>query len=512
MTSDVTPAPLRPRSADVSAVHPKASAQLAGKRVLILNWRDVRHPEAGGAEQYVHQISRRWAAAGAEVSWFTGRHPSQALQEQFEGITVTRMGGPLTLYPRAAAAIFRSRGDFDVVIDCQNGIPFFSPLFVHRDLPVVQVIHHVHQDQFQTRFAAPVAAIGRWLEKTGARAAYGMRPVVAVSPSTRSELRTRLKYQAPIYVVPNGTVELPEVIGPRDPDPTITVVSRLVPHKRIDLFLSQVVTVAMRVPGLRVNIVGDGTERARLQQLAADLGLQSVVTFHGYQSDAVRDGLLSRAWITASTSVAEGWGCSVIEAAAWGVPCVALHAPGIRDSVLHEVTGWLVTTQQDFGLAMVAALEEMSDEVRATELSLGCRDWARCFSWDRSAELLAGVVVDQLRAKRRTQRTPQRGRDKRNERRRARTDMGTRAHFVAPTSGDLSTLRSTDEVFQRDGQVFALLHGCDEYDAAALLARLNVFEAELSSLEHQDILAGPHGMHRLVDSGPRGELLETEAS
>ena len=42
-------------------------------RSLVLNWRDVRHPQAGGAEQYMHQIARRWVAAGAHVTWLTAR-------------------------------------------------------------------------------------------------------------------------------------------------------------------------------------------------------------------------------------------------------------------------------------------------------------------------------------------------------------------------------------------------------------------------------------------------------
>ena len=96
-----------------------------------------------------------------------------------------------------------------MVVDCQNGIPFFSPLFAGTDVPVVQVIHHVHQDQFATRFPAPVAALGRFLEGPATRRVYGPRAVVAVSPSTRQELRRRLRFRGPIFVVPNGSVAVP---------------------------------------------------------------------------------------------------------------------------------------------------------------------------------------------------------------------------------------------------------------------------------------------------------------
>ena len=100
------------------------------------------------------------------------------------------------------------------------------------------------------------------------------------------------------------------------------------PHKRIDLLLGQISVAAPKVRNLRVEIVGDGPELQRLRDLVADLGLQRTVTLHGFLPDQERDALLSRAWLTTSTSKAEGWGCAIIEAAAWGVPCLALNGPG----------------------------------------------------------------------------------------------------------------------------------------------------------------------------------------
>ncbi|MGH3782687.1 MAG: glycosyltransferase family 4 protein, partial [Pseudonocardiaceae bacterium] len=354
--------------------------RLSGARILVLNWRDIRHPEAGGAERYMHEIARRWVRQGVKVTWFTARPEGTAAHEMIDGIVITRFGGPLSLYPLAALRLLRTHGTFDAVVDCQNGIPFFSPMFAEVGVPIVQVVHHVHQDQFATRFTPPLAAAGRLLEGPVARSVYGSRAIAAVSPSTRLELRRRLGFRGPVFIVPNGTIEVPALTGPRDPDPTISLVSRLVPHKRIDVLLGQVAAAARRIPRLRVDIVGDGPERARLNQLAVDLGLQTAVTFHGYQPDVARDKLLSRAWVTTSTAAAEGWGCSVVEAAAWGVPCVALQAPGIRDSVIDGRTGWLAKRPQDFGAALITALDELTDEQRTREISAACQQWATCFT------------------------------------------------------------------------------------------------------------------------------------
>lgn len=464
---------------------PTAASRFSGARILVLNWRDIKHPQAGGAEQYMHQISRRWVDSGVEVTWFTGRDELQTPNEVIDGIEIIRTGGPLTLYPRAAFKLLRTRGDFDAVVDCQNGIPFFSPLFVRNSVPVVQVVHHVHQDQFRTRFSPPLAAVGRWLEGSVARRVYGSRATAAVSPSTRYELRQRLGFQGPIFIVPNGTIDLPAAVGPRNPDPTITLVTRLVPHKRVDLLLGQVADVSRQARRLRVEIVGDGPERARLEGLVVDLGLESVVTFHGYQPDEVRDDLLRRAWLTTSMSSAEGWACSVVEAAAWGVPCLALRVPGIRDSVIDARTGWLVSDTQEFGQGLLSALTELADRNRAQEFSENCRAWAGCFTWDRAAELMAGVLLEEWGGIRRDRRI--------RERRGARADISTFARFAIPRGVNVrAALRATDEVADHGDTMSVVLHGCDEFDAVAVMRRIGVFNAELTLAAHH-LLTGPAG-------------------
>ncbi|SDZ08558.1 Glycosyltransferase involved in cell wall bisynthesis [Geodermatophilus africanus] len=463
-------------------------AGLRDARILVLNWRDIRHPLAGGAEQYMHEIGRRWVGAGAAVTWFTAAADGQPARDRLDGMRVLRAGGPLSVYAQTAVRLLRTHDHFDAVVDCQNGIPFFAPLFAGREVPVVQVVHHVHQDQFATRFSAPMAAVGRLLEGPLARRVYADRPVAAVSPSTRTELRRRLRFTGPVHVVPNGTVPPAVAGGGRAAVPTVVVVSRLVPHKRIDLLLEHVATAAGRFPGLRVEIAGDGPDRRRLQGLAADLGLQSTVRFHGRVTDEVRDTLLDQAWLTTSTSVAEGWGCSVIEAAAWGVPCLALQAPGIRDSVLAEETGWLVDRPADFGAALVAAIEQLADPERARTITSACRDWAACFSWDRSADLLASVVLSEMG------RVTVRRSGRELDRRSARSDMAVLARFRRTSANAVrAAVRVTDEVVDEGDLTSVVLTGCDEFDAPAVLNRIGARGVSLRLVDRRLLLAGPTG-------------------
>lgn len=459
--------------------------RMRGRRILVLNWRDVQHPQAGGAEQYMHEIAKRWIARGAHVTWLTARSMGARERETIDGVAVIRSGSELTVYFRAARWLALHAREFDAIIDCQNGIPFFAPLWSRGRSPVVQVIHHVHQDQFSTRFSPPMALVGRLLEGPGARSVYGRRAIAAVSPSTREELRTRLGFRGPVFVVPNGTSAAPGWWRQRADTPTIAVVTRLVPHKRIDLLLRQIEIVAGQVPSLQVNVVGDGPALPGLLRLAEALGLSDVVTFHGRQPDRIRDALLRRAWLTTSTSIGEGWGCSVLEAAAWGVPCAALSVPGIRDAVVDGQTGWLVEEPGRYAQALTDALGQLADEEAAQRVAERCRAWARRFTWERSAELLAGVVNWEIDASRARQAGVR-------EQRTARPDITAVVHCAAASADiDQGRLRATDQVLTTDEGISLLLGGCDECDAAAVVHRLGLTATEIRLANRHDLLVGP---------------------
>jgi len=88
------------------------------------------------------------------VTWLTSRPAGSLERDVIDGIQFIRRGGTFSLYMAAAASMLRFGPLFDAVVDCQNGIPFFAPLFVPASTAVTQVVHHVHQDQFGVHFPA----------------------------------------------------------------------------------------------------------------------------------------------------------------------------------------------------------------------------------------------------------------------------------------------------------------------------------------------------------------------
>ena len=124
------------------------------------------------------------------------------------------------------------------MLDCQNGIPFFTPLVLPPKVPVLCVVHHVHTAQFGVHFGRWMASVGRLLEGPAARLAYRRHACVAVSPSTVTAMRERLGWTGDIYLVPNG-IGRPRANAVARADATNLVwVGRLVAHKRPELLIS----------------------------------------------------------------------------------------------------------------------------------------------------------------------------------------------------------------------------------------------------------------------------------
>ena len=94
--------------------------------IVVLNWRDTANPEGGGSEVYVEELARRWSAFGHRVTLVCAAHPHAPEAEERGGVRIIRRGSKLTVYSKARAMLRRGElGDVDVVVDTQNGIPFF---------------------------------------------------------------------------------------------------------------------------------------------------------------------------------------------------------------------------------------------------------------------------------------------------------------------------------------------------------------------------------------------------
>ncbi|OHV05017.1 glycosyltransferase family 4 protein [Mycobacterium talmoniae] len=365
--------------------------------VLLLCWRDTGHPQGGGSETYLQRIGAQLAASGVAVTLRTARYPGAPRREVVDGVRISRAGGRYTVYLRALAAMLAARIGLgplrrvrpDVVVDTQNGLPFLARLAYGRRVAVL--VHHCHREQWPV--AGPVLGrIGWYVESMLSPWLHRRNQYVTVSlPSARDLVELGVDGQR-IAVVRNGLDEAPAqtLSVERAADPRVVVLSRLVPHKQIEDALEAVAALRSTVPGLHLDIVGDGWWHQRLVDHAALLGITDAVTFHGHVDDAAKHEVVQRSWVHVLPSRKEGWGLAVVEAAQHGVPTIGYRSSGgLADSIVDGVTGMLVDDREE----LVGRLEQLlADPVLRDQLGAKAQARSAEFSWRQSGDAMREVL------------------------------------------------------------------------------------------------------------------------
>jgi phosphatidylinositol alpha-1,6-mannosyltransferase len=218
-----------------------------------------------------------------------------------------------------------------------------------------------------------------------------------------------------VRVIPLGTD--PEVFRPGlDPAPLIAdhalpagrwllTVARLVPHKGMDTTIRALALLAPRYPDLRYAIVGQGPERATLEDLARSEGVAERVRFLSELGDEALPlaYALATVYVGASRQTAkdvEGFGIALLEAQAAGLPVVAGRSGGIPDAVQNGVTG-VLTDPEDPADVAAALAGLLDDPARAQQLGAAGRAAVeRFFNWSRVVADLRAVSAEARSARR----------------------------------------------------------------------------------------------------------------
>ncbi|MDE2133797.1 MAG: glycosyltransferase [Alphaproteobacteria bacterium] len=328
--------------------------------------------DIGGAERFLVNLASRPDASGADhcVALMT---PNPKLRAFFAdaGLHI-RDRGPVGENP--AAYLWRSYGPADIAwlgrILAEEGAgllhahTYGSHVLAARtglrhELPLLRTEHGVRH------YRDPSCALNRhWALRHTTRivavSEFVARTVAAVAPYAREKTR----------VIPNGIdlAHFRPVPPPADGPFTISTVSRLDPIKRIALAIE----AAARTPGVRLNIVGEGGEREKLERLARKRGVEGRVQFLGHLADP--RPAIAASDIVINCTREEGLGLAVIEAAAMRRPAVAFDCGGIPEIVQDRRTGWLVRDHTVDALAAALA-EAAASRSQAAELGINARAW-----------------------------------------------------------------------------------------------------------------------------------------
>ncbi len=295
----------------------------------------------------------------------------------------------LPLFPAAIGAL-RVREPVDLVIS--------SDASVIKGLAVPEHARHVCYCHSPPRYLWDLqedyrkssevgGAVGRfvfnrvtpYVREFDRRAAARVTHFIANSSFVRERIRHYYGVDAEIIFPPVALDAFPMAAAP--PEDFHLVVSQLVPYKRID-----VAVAAFTQLGRRLVVIGEGSERARLEAMAGP-----TVTFLGAQPGEVLQDHMRRCRAFVFPGV-EDFGITPLEAMASGRPVIAYRAGGVRETVLDGTTGLFFDEQTPESL--IGTLE------RADRMSFdpaACRAQAELFGPERFRAEFAAYLERQLR-------------------------------------------------------------------------------------------------------------------
>ncbi len=365
-------------------------------RILILSWRDIKHPYGGGAEDLSHQMAKRWVAMGHEVVHFSAMFPSGKSEEMIDGVKYLREGNWYNVH---LIAFFKyltgGLQGFNVMVDEVHGIPFFVKFYAN--IPVVCLACEVAKDIWDKMYPFPINLLGRLLENLYLLT-YRNTPFLTISNSTQKELIDNGIPGKNITVMPMGfSYKLPKRLPHKSRNPSIIFLGRLVKTKGVEDAIIAFERISSELPDSNMWIVGRGLKEyeLHLKGLVHTLELDDKVEFKGFVSNIEKFELLSRAHLILVPSAHEGWGLIVPEANIVGTPAVVYNVAGLRNVTRTDVNGVVVKPDpENLATATIKLLKNKSDYKKLSDSSL---KYAKSMNWDDTANVALNVLKNALK-------------------------------------------------------------------------------------------------------------------
>jgi glycosyltransferase involved in cell wall biosynthesis len=327
-------------------------------RILWIAWKDYTHPQAGGAEVVLRELMKRQVADGHRVSLLTIRHLGAKSREMLDGIDVIRVGTNRYLHPFQALWYYirHLRTRYDVVIETINTAPYFSLLF-KGPAKRLALAHQLAREIWFYETKAPISHFGHYImEPLALRLLSWARvPLITVSESTKQDIARYGWNPERTHIISEG-IEIEPVndlgVVQKYSQPTILSFGSLRSMKRTLDQVEAFELAKVQMPDLRMKIAGSACDMYGQQVLERIDRSQykDAIEYVGRVSKEEKIALMQHCHLIVVTSVKEGWGLIVTEAASQGTPAVVYDVDGLRDSVHDGQTG-LVTTSTPNALA-----------------------------------------------------------------------------------------------------------------------------------------------------------------
>jgi glycosyltransferase involved in cell wall biosynthesis len=365
--------------------------------ILVLSWRDTKHPLAGGAEQVMHEHMKGWIEVGHNVTLFSSIVNGLVDYEKIDRVEVIRQGNQyLGVQIKAFLYYLKYKNHFDLVVDQFHGIPFFTPLYVKK--PILPVLQEVAKEVwFKNPFIFPINVIVGLV-------GYISEPVIfllyknckfMVGSNSAKEDLIKFKISSKnITIVPHGVLlpkKLPDhkVTNPK----VITYFGPLTGDKGI-MDAIETFSIVSLSGNCRFYIIGrpetDNYYRKVLEKIDK-YKLKEKITFYKRPSDEEKFEILSKSYLLINPSIREGWGLVNIEANSVGTPVVAYNSAGLVDSVKDGYSGVIVSKNTSQKIAEVVT-NLFLDKDKYNKLQKTSFLWSKKFDWKISKKISQKLI------------------------------------------------------------------------------------------------------------------------
>jgi len=350
--------------------------------IVWCSWKTKGHPQAGGAEVVTGHILKRLVADGHEVTLLTAGYPNAP--ESIDGVKIVPRGNRFSVYYHAWRYYRKHlHGTADLVVDEMNTIPFFagwyantrSVMMVHQ---LARVIWFYQLPWFVGWVGYLAEPVYLWLLRK--------QPVITVSESTKKDLM-RYGFQVENIRIISEGVELPQVplnkIKKYDRPTMLSHGAQRAMKRTLDQVKAFEIA-KQTIPDLQLKISGDGNDPygEKLINYVEHSKYRDDIEYLGRVSPEKRLELMQRSHVITVTSIKEGWGLIVSEAASQGTPATVYDVDGLRDSVVSGVTG-MVSKQNTPAALAESVVDILADKQRYIAMQRAGQAMTKPMTFDR---------------------------------------------------------------------------------------------------------------------------------
>lgn len=311
--------------------------------IVWFSWKDLSHPESGGAEVVSGELMKNLAANGHSVTLVTARYKDSSKHDIINGVNIVRVGNRLTVY--AAACIYyllHLKSETELTIDEMNTIPFSAGLYA-RPTKRILLNYQLAREVWFYQMPFPLSLIGYWIEPIMLKIiSRSYDTVLTESNSTKLDLskhgfKNIHIFRVGMYLSPLKNLPV------KAPSGKILSLGAIRPMKRTLDAVKAFELARDQNHTLTLTLAGDTSAAyaAKVLTYISQSRHCNAIDVRGRVSPEEKTRLMKDSDVILVTSIKEGWGLIVTEANSQGTPAITYNADGLRDSVKNNITGYL---------------------------------------------------------------------------------------------------------------------------------------------------------------------------